>query len=473
MSMRRWLGVIICLLALAVGTTAACGSPESALPQGRGLGAADAANMLPGTVVNFYSIDVAQLRDDEDLAYFYDTWLPEEWRYSLSQEIGLDVSQTHWLVQTYDRLNPIVIFEGDFEMEGVRDTLSGDYDQDEYAGIEVWRGDQASVAIVDSFIVGGTTDLVDRCLDTISGNSSSLLDDADVARVLGELPTGFITNVTNLEYIVGMDVFASSWRKTGPNSVEGRRIFVFEDGDYAKDALDEIREEIESSSSAGSTITDYDVQQRGRLVDVRMEIDISGLAEPASDGATSYETDQEVLQLAAATFYSDVHAGWDDVNDDDPADYSDNVWGAVDSGETSGHYYPTAIALVAEHTLTLSTTEFDPMNPDNPRIDSAQGAATDVEISRHAIWMGLLGHYPGVYESSAGTTDRGFVSPLKGETGLYMQEIPESAMSGNDRNGVPAPGGGYCWVVGRNGMVYGAYQGDSGQWYSGFNGTYP
>jgi len=471
MSMRRWLGVIVCLLTLAVGTTAACGSSESAVPQGKTLAAAEAAGMLPGTVYGFSSTDMGQLRDDEDLAYLYNYWLETQWELQyMRRETGLDVSKLRWLVQAYAIGESITICEGEFDMEGIRDTLSGDYYQDEYAGIEVWRGDQASVAIVDSFIVLGDTDLVDRCIDTINGGSS-LLDNADVALVLGELAPGFLAGIDTTAHYDGMEAMAMSVRKAGLRSIENRMIFSFEDDDYAKAALEEIRDEFEAPSSAGPTPKVYEVQQRGKLIDMRIEMDIDALARSAGGG--SYETDLEVLQLATSTFYSDVHAGWDDVNDDDPADYSDNAWGAAASDKGPGHYYPTAIALVGSHTLTLSTTEFDPMNPDNPRIDSAQGAATDVEISQHAIWMGLLVNYPGEYESSAGTTDRELVSPLEGETGLYLQDFLESAMTGNDRNGGPAPGGSYCWVVGRNGMVYGAYRGDSGQWYSGFNGSYP
>jgi len=46
-------------------------------------------------------------------------------------------------------------------------------------------------------------------------------------------------------------------------------------------------------------------------------------------------------------------------------------------------------------------------------------------------------------------------------------------MAGNGYNGGPSPSGSYCWVVGSNGMVFGAYKGGDGYRYSGFNGTYP
>ena len=98
--------------------------------------------------------------------------------------------------------------------------------------------------------------------------------------------------------------------------------------------------------------------------------------------------------------------------------------------------------------------------------------------------MGLLVHAPGDYvdntdAADCGIQDRGAVSALEGETGLYLQEMPESCMHGetavglnDEKNGADAPGGGYLWVVGKNGSVFGAYT-DGSDWYSGYSGAYP
>jgi hypothetical protein len=112
----------------------------------------------------------------------------------------------------------------------------------------------------------------------------------------------------------------------------------------------------------------------------------------------------------------------------------------------------------------------------NPLITTdGTNAAGDADIKDHAIWMGLLVEAPGdnVDAGAAGLTTRGTVSVLLAETGLYLQEMPESAMATDDRNGAPDPGGGYCWVVGKNGTVFGAYRVDATHWYSGYSGAYP
>lgn len=196
-------------------------------------------------------------------------------------------------------------------------------------------------------------------------------------------------------------------------------------------------------------------------------------------GAQAYETDQEVIQLSAATFYSDVHEGW--VDDTTP------LWGcnATATSADPAHYYPTALAVISDHRLVQSTTVFDtPDRPNNPLIEmygAAGVSATSGQINEHAIWMGLLVEAPGEFDTAAGTANRGAVSVLDVETGLYLQEIPESAMHGetvldenDERNGAGAPGGGYTWVVGKNGTVLGAYSPDGGTtWYNGFSGAYP
>ena len=210
-------------------------------------------------------------------------------------------------------------------------------------------------------------------------------------------------------------------------------------------------------------------------------------------GAQAYETDQETIQLSAATFYSDGHGGWNDGGGDDPlnydpgnpTDYINNRWG--DEVITDkGHYYPTAIAMPGRHVLYMSTAPAD-QDPDNPGsyrlyvreivngVVTGNANATDDDINVHAIWMGLLVNALGVGTTPGGTDDRGDVAPLANndELSLYLQEMPESAASGNDRNGTPqTQGGQYCWVVGEGGKVYGAYS-VADKWYAGYGGGYP
>jgi type IV pilus assembly protein PilA len=197
-------------------------------------------------------------------------------------------------------------------------------------------------------------------------------------------------------------------------------------------------------------------------------------------GHQAYETDQEVIQLATSTFFSDVHDGF---NVTTPG------WQCT-AANASAHYYPTAIASVAGHYLSIDLDAVDPNNLGSyVLIDSVDLSVADAtEVANHAIWMGLLIHEPG---SSTCAATRGDISALPAETGLYLQEMPESAMTGDTRNGAPAPGGGYCWVVGKNGTVYGTYfvtgvqpvdpdtgaaaggYGSSDYWFVGYSGAYP
>lgn len=184
-------------------------------------------------------------------------------------------------------------------------------------------------------------------------------------------------------------------------------------------------------------------------------------------GKQAYQTDAEVIQLATSTFFSDVHGGFNS---------GALTWGDSDI-DTSNHLYPAEVAAQNAPFLVLSTTGFDiPNNPTNPRIDrdGAGNPATAGNISSSAIWMGLLINAPGFETQSGGYDTRGTVSVLGNDTGLYLQRMPKSAKALDTYNGALAPGGGYCWVVGLNGTVYGAYSPDNDvTWYAGFSGSYP
>ena len=190
-------------------------------------------------------------------------------------------------------------------------------------------------------------------------------------------------------------------------------------------------------------------------------------------GKQAYETDKEVIQLASSAFYSDTHAGFDS---------DTNSW--TQDGNNSGHFLPTGIGYASQHYLLLNTEEtaVEPVTG-NPRIDfgnTTGTAASDANINAHAIWLGLLVNAPGE-PLTADTTDRFDASPQAFEEGPYIQEVPDSSMAASDDttqwNGGEGVRGGYCWVVGKNGLVFGGYKApdENGvdRWWSGFSGGYP
>lgn len=196
-------------------------------------------------------------------------------------------------------------------------------------------------------------------------------------------------------------------------------------------------------------------------------------------GKQAYETDLKTVQLAAATFFADVHDGFYPGSDGNASTTDGNKWGYTGGNTTAGHYYPTALGLVSAHTLTLSDSETDPADANNHRVVVYGGGnATDANIQDHCIWMGLLVNaYTEGYTSGNGTSNRWQVSVLNGENSLYLNEMPKSAMMSDSYNGDPDPtstkSGGYAWVVGRNGVVYGVYQKNTNEWYAGYSGAYP
>lgn len=208
-------------------------------------------------------------------------------------------------------------------------------------------------------------------------------------------------------------------------------------------------------------------------------------------GRQALATDSQTIQLATSTFYSDVHGGfiW-------TGDSADSLWGcnATLPGpaglQTSGHYYPTALGTVNSHYIVASTSLFDKNNTGSALLvygNATSTAVGDTQIGESAIWMGLLINANGFNTSAAGMDSRGNVSVLATDTGLYLQNMPRSAS--NAYNGAPLPGGGYTWVVGMNGSVFGAYKvlaptyvdengtttsGPAGPvWFSGYSGAYP
>ena len=168
-----------------------------------------------------------------------------------------------------------------------------------------------------------------------------------------------------------------------------------------------------------------------------------------------YDLDERSIQLGVVTFYSDIHAY--DVTD-----------GWNEDGSTAGHRYPTASGQASS--LYRSETRSTINGQTVYRLmEGAGNPADDADIPPAAIWMGLLVNGPGSGPAGVDVAPGDDNSPLEGERGPYLNEVPKSC----SRNNSTAGGGTYTWIVGSYGRVYGVFQQDTDEWYVGFNGTYP
>jgi prepilin-type N-terminal cleavage/methylation domain-containing protein len=183
----------------------------------------------------------------------------------------------------------------------------------------------------------------------------------------------------------------------------------------------------------------------------------------------SLDGDRDTLALGVDAFYSDIHAG-----------VAGGYWGKGDPG----HWYPTEDGTA--DILELSTTQFDPDFPDNPRIKKYKegpgdnGDAGDSQIEDAAIWIGLLVNEPFGTAGTSYSENRysGTAHPMEDERGMYVKEFPESAAEintdtdSNHTNGNGLTDGSYTWVVLYDGNVVPAYK-SGGKWYAGYMGVYP
>jgi prepilin-type N-terminal cleavage/methylation domain-containing protein len=207
-------------------------------------------------------------------------------------------------------------------------------------------------------------------------------------------------------------------------------------------------------------------------------------------GRQALGTDQQTIQLAVSAFYSDTHEGFDlnaqtfsNGAGGTPA-VSYAQWGT--SNTTAEHFYPCALASLSAPGnapfIVAGPIGNDTRNPANPVLNRSviiggtapngqdSGThATDQDIANSAIWMGLLVNAPGTWTGGA-TSERGNVSVVTTDTGLYLQNVPRSASAAY--NGSDPPGGGYTWIVGYGGTVFSAYKFNN-NWYAGYSGAYP
>ncbi len=150
----------------------------------------------------------------------------------------------------------------------------------------------------------------------------------------------------------------------------------------------------------------------------------------------AFDTDEETIQMATATFYFDRH---------------------IQSGTTFGHWYPADLGTAG--------------NGEEDNLSIEDVSATDNVIGDPSgdhykiIYMGLLTNTP---EGTVSWIPAGHVAD--NETGPYLNEVPESAAIANYG---PTATGTYTWTIGANGNVYAWHLTSTDNYSVGFSGTYP
>ena len=145
--------------------------------------------------------------------------------------------------------------------------------------------------------------------------------------------------------------------------------------------------------------------------------------------AQAFDTDEETIQMAVATFYFDTH----------------------DVAGTNGHYYPTSDGATGNG------------SGDPGDVAGADWAAVLIAGFK-PIYMGLL------YNAPTGTVSWALDGhTADGEKGPYLNELPKSCSTNNSANGT----GSYSWVIGASGKVYGLYLDATNGYTIGFGEIYP
>lgn len=259
-----------------------------------GVDVATVAKMLPDYTDDIVYVDVRQFRNDDEMSEIYDGW--RCW-YKIIQGIitakkwsGVPFSEVDWCAfatglgeDSSDRMN--LVIGGRFDWDAVRRELTNNgWEQDEYKGYEVWRYyDVLSITITDDYyIAGGDAD----CVDVISGNQSSLYDSPVVTEFFSRLSPGCFVGMSygdsfQSRYEWGQLIEGVSLTMNDDRSMNAHGVFIFQDGNDALNALEEIEDAVADGWGWPLDTSEINVNIEGNVVDVRCEIDLEDVKELA------------------------------------------------------------------------------------------------------------------------------------------------------------------------------------------------
>jgi hypothetical protein len=132
----------------------------------------------------------------------------------------------------------------------------------------------------DSLIIAASSDDAEDCIKVIKGKEKSLYEEADVKDDVGKLPGDSLVvawggggeNFFADETYTGLEATAISMSKKNADTVQATAIMRFKDSASAKDAMDDIEDDMEADTE--TEVTNVKVTQDGEYVKATGEMDL-------------------------------------------------------------------------------------------------------------------------------------------------------------------------------------------------------
>ena len=281
---------ILAALLLAAAFVQGCGTGGGGSSELAGILA-----LVPADSENVLVYDFEQIRKEDAPGALRDEF-EDLSEYGL-EELGVLTDELTTLVIASGDDWYLLVVEGDIDFGEVRDQLEdGDYEDDQYRGVELWEEAAWRYEAVALFedrgrIVIGDTDAVKSVLRMLDRGSGSLLDDADsdLGRALKRAGEGWVSSAD--EQCLGYElrgcraVGVSLRRGADDYLVEATIAVLFRDERTAESGMDEVESQLEEDSSF-----EFDID------DVRLDGDFV-IVTASGDEDDLFEGDEEDLSV--------------------------------------------------------------------------------------------------------------------------------------------------------------------------------
>ena len=261
-------GLVVVILFTAL-LLAGCGGGSSGFNSLTSL-----AKMAPQDSETIFFIDVKNFKSDTELGELYN-----EMKDSFNDEIAAASSERdiisfediHYLGLVIVNGQEIVWVNGDLNLEAIRDALEeDDYEKDTYQGVEIWYGYDDAVAIHNGTLILGDETIVEESVEAIvDPENSAYENNEDIRDVVRETPSGLFSILTLDQFFFGSRGMGMSFSKSSADLMKFEGCFVFDDNDYAEDAVSGIESDMESGG-----LYQIEARRSGNVVKFAAEIDM-------------------------------------------------------------------------------------------------------------------------------------------------------------------------------------------------------